>query len=365
MIEQASETLEAHEYLVTIVDSGNAEHLAAFVQLLAPGEVAYTIHQLDDEKQKLLFTMLAEEQPELAASIIEHFADEHAADLIEDLEPHQAAAIVDELPSDDQADILADIHEDDAQLIIEAMDPEEAKDVKERLQYEEDTAGGLMITEYLAYNREQRVDDVIADLRSRVHEDDDLEVRYLYVTDDDGKLVGVVKLRTLVLAAHNRKLTDLMVTNPHMVDVTTHIDTLDDLFDRFFFAVLPVVDDQGRLVGVVQEMAVEEALGERADENLMKFGGIIGGEELRSMPVFARAVRRLAFLIPLMFLLMVSAAVIALFEPTVEKLPILAAFLPVVAGLCGSGGTQAMAVSMREISLGLIKSSDLFKVVFK
>jgi len=116
---------------------------------------------------------------------------------------------------------------------------------------------------------------------------------------------------------------------------------------------------------VVQRAAVQEALNESASENLLKVSGIVAGEEFRGMPLQSRVVRRLTFLMPIMLLLLASATIIALFQTTVEKLPILAAFLPVVAGLCGSGGNQAVCVSLREISLGLIKPSDWPQVVGK
>jgi magnesium transporter len=125
------------------------------------------------------------------------------------------------------------------------------------------------------------------------------------------------------------------------------------------------VDDQNRLVGVVQRAAVQEALSESANEDLMKFGGIIGGEELRSMSWNSRAVRRTAFLLPNVLLSAVSVVIILLYEPLIHKLTLLAVFLPLVANLSGAAGNQSVAVSIRELALGLIRPGDWARICAK
>ena len=222
-----------------------------------------------------------------------------------------------------------------------------------------------MITEYLVYNQGQTVGEVTRDLHDKAEEHIEFEVRYLYVVDDDYMLTGVVPMRSLVFVPGSRKVEEQQVREPVTVGVQTSLDDLHDLFDRVDFSAVPVVDDQGKLAGVVQRASVQEAIGDRESEQFLRFGGIIGGEELRSMSIGSRAARRLAFLLPIMLLLLASATVIALFEETVKSLPILAAFLPVVAGICGSGGNQAVAVSIRELSLGLIDASDFARVFMK
>jgi magnesium transporter len=357
--------LEPAQQLEQIVVSSNSEHLASFWLLLDPAEISYTISHLEEHTRTRMLEMLSEARPQLAADLIEHLADEQAADLIEELEPTYAAAIVNQMDSDEQTDVLGEMDEDDADAILQKMDPLEAADARQRLQYEEDTAGGLMMTEYLAYRDDRDVDDVIADLRHRVEEDQQIDVHDLYVIDPQKHLVGVMPMRALLLAPRGTKLVNLMAEDPKCFGVDTHLDELDAAFDFIDCFAVPVLDAQGRLLGIVQRDAIEEALSERSDENLLKVSGIIGGEELRTMPLVGRCLRRLAFLLPILVLLLVSASIIALYENTVSRLPILAAFLPVVAGLCGSGGNQAVAVSMREIALGLIKPNDFFRVLGK
>jgi magnesium transporter len=365
MTDTADVILEPWELLEEMIDSGNAEALSTFLQLLAPEDTTYTISRLSEDRQTRMLSMLASVNADFAADLMNHFSDEQAADMIEELEPVAAAAIVEEMDSDEKADLLSELDHEDAEAILVRMTPEEADEARALLKYGEDTAGGLMITEYLAYRDDQDVDDVIHDLRRHAEAYRGFESRYLYVVDHERHLVGVVRMRDLVLASQGMLLTDLMIRNPGLVRVDDSLDRLEDQFDRVNYSTIPVLDAQGRLVGVVQRAAVQEALSERSSETLLKLSGIIGGEELRSMPTLLRAMRRLAFLLPIMCLTLVSASIIAIFEPTVGKLPILAAFLPVVSGLCGSGGNQAVGVSMREMSLGLIKPADFFAVVMK
>ncbi len=348
-----------------IVDRRDGDALVAFFKQLPPEETAYTISHLDPDRRSRMFSLLATVNPDLGADLFEHFDDGHTADMIEELPPQIAAKLVDEMDSDEQADVLGEVTDAAAEAILQRMDPEEAADVRGRLDYDHDTAGGLMITEYLAYPADQDVTEVRRDLRRHAEKYNEYEVRYLYGLDGAGVLVGVCPMRSLVMAQPGQPLRSTLIAEPITVRVDTHLDELEDLFDRVDLMAVPVVEEDGRLVGVVRRAAVQEAIREEAQEALAKFGGIIRGEELRSMALRSRALRRLAFLLPILLLLIVSATIIALFEGTVQQVPILAAFLPVVAGLCGSGGGQAVAVSMREISLGLIKPGDFFLVLGK
>lgn len=363
--EASNESIDATGELEALIQAGDADAIASFMRLLPPEDTAYTLSHLVDDSRTQLFQMLSASDPDLGADLLEHFVDEYAADVIEQLEPKEAAALVDEMDSDEQTDVLSEMDEEDAEAILQEMDPEEAEDARERMGYDEDVAGGLMITEYLVYNQGQTVAEVTRDLHERAEEFGEFEVRYVYVVDNEGKLTGVVPMRSLVIAPGSRTIEAQQVREPMTVGVHASLDDLHDLFDRVDYSAVPVLDDAGTLAGVVQRASIQEAIGDRESEQFLKFGGIIGGEELRSMTIGSRAARRLTFLLPIMLLLLASATVIALFEDTVKKLPILAAFLPVVAGICGSGGNQAVAVSIRELSLGLIDSSDFVRVLVK
>ncbi|MEX2216397.1 MAG: magnesium transporter [Phycisphaeraceae bacterium] len=359
---QETEIFELWTELEKIIDSGNAPHLEAFVQLLPPAETAYTISRLPEFKQSKLFELLS---PEFAADLLGHFSDEQAADLIEELPAEHAADIIEELESDEQADLLQELDGEDAQAILAQMDPQDAADARILAAYDPDTAGGMMFTEFIAYPQAMRVDEVIRDLRHKAAEYEDYDIHYVYITDEAGKLAGVLRLRALVVAQGDKQLGQVMTGTPVSARVAADVNELEDLFDRYDFTALPVVDEAGKLVGVVHQGDVAEHLGEQAEEDLMKFGGIIGGEELRSEPLKERALRRMLFLVPNIALSFVSVCIIAAFEPIIQKLTALAVFLPLVANLSGATGNQAVAVSIRELTLGILKPADVRRVFEK
>lgn len=353
------------EDLEEIIRSGNDEALALFLQLLPPEDTAYTVSQLEPDDQTKMLEALSRANPEFAADLMEHFADAQAADMIEELEPAAAAAIVEEMDSDEQADVLAELAEEDAEAILEKMDPEEARETRQRLRYAPDTAGGLMINEVLSYRGDRTVEDVLADLRERHEEYEDYELRYVYVTDDAERLEGVISMRRVPTLPRHRPLRTLAKTDCVSVPVSEGLDGLEDLFDRVDFDSVPVVNEDGKLCGVVQRAAVQEALSERSTQAFLKFGGIIGGEELRSMDLRSRWLRRLAFLAPNLLLSAISVSIIGFYQDVIDRMTALAIFLPLVANLSGAAGNQAVAVSIRELTLGIVLPRDVVRVLRK
>jgi len=207
------------------------------------------------------------------------------------------------------------------------------------------------------------IEEIINDLRANSDEYKEYEVRYLYSINEAGLLTGVARMRALLMRAPNTRFRDIVATlDPDKVLFDEDLDDLKDIFDRVDHMAVPVVDGPGKLLGIVQRAAVEEAISERESRNLMKFGGILGGRELRSNPLIGRTFRRLAFLMPNVLLSYIAVSVIGFYEPVIEKLTSLAIFLPMVANLSGAAGNQAVAVSIRELALGLIDERDMFLV---
>ena len=351
------------EELQEIIAGGDPEALEAFFKSLPAGEIARAISRLEDEDQTQLMQLLS---PETAAELIEEVPDIQAAELIERLPPDEAAAIFHELESDHQADLLGDLSRGDAEAILAAMDPEEASQARQLAGYDPDTAGGLMITEFLQYADGQTVDDVLNDLRANAEEYADYDVQYAFVVAaDSGALIGVLRLRDLLLARSQRPIAELMIRQPHSVRVGDSLDLLAQFFDRHHFFGVPVVDGGERLVGVIRKSDVEEALAGRADTNAMRLQGIISGEELRTMPLWARSKGRLIWLLVNALLNLVAVSVIAAYEETLAAVIALAVVLPLISGIGGNAGVQAIAVSIRELSLGLLKPHELMWVAMK
>lgn len=351
------------EELREIVTVGGQDDLESFFESLPAGEAARAISRLEDEDQTKLMCSLS---PETAAELIEEVSDVQAADLIERLPPDNAAAIFNELESDHQADLLVELSEENAEAILAAMDPDEASQARQLASYDPETAGGLMITEYLEYSDGQSVQDVVDDLRANADEYAYYDVQYAYVVAaDSGALIGVLRLRDLLLAKSKRPIVELMIRQPHAVRVEDTLDDLAHFFDRHHFFGVPVVDPQNRLVGVIRKSDIEEALAGRADTYSMELQGIIGGEELRTMPLWTRSSRRLVWLAANVVLNLVAVSVIALYEETLAAVIALAVFLPLISDMGGNAGIQAIAVSIRELSLGLLKPHELLWVALK
>jgi len=350
------------EKLQELVTAGDGKQLLTFLNRLNPRDTALAISRLRPEEQSRLFTLL---HPIDAAEVIEDISDTQAADVIEELQPGQAAAILEELDSDHIADLLGELDEDDAHAIIDQMSPGEAAEARQFLEYESDTAGGLMGSEYLAYRVDQTIGDVHVDLQGNREEYIDYHVQYLYVTDRSGKLCGVLRMHDLLFLSHASQLHQVMISTPLKVAVDATLEELRNFFEEHDLFGAPVVDADERLVGVVLPEAVEEAGRKRSVHQFLGLSGIIGGEEFRSMPLLVRSGRRLSWLSLNIVLNIVAASVIAFYQDTLTAVIALAVFLPMVSDMSGCSGNQAVAVSMRELSLGLVRPNELARVLLK
>jgi magnesium transporter len=347
------------EELELLVEEANTEQLEIFLEALPANETARAVTRLSEGNQDRLLTAIS---PESAAEVVEQMPEVHAVDVMERLEPETAAAIVHELPSDVQADLLGEMEPESAAAIYEVMAPEEADVIRSLAQYDVAVAGGLMVTEYLAYPRTATVADVLEDLEVHAETYRHYHVQYIYVCDDAERLVGVLRLHALILAPRRRAIDTIMIPEPVTLVDTMPLDTIRDVFEQMAFFGLPVVDERGVLVGVVHRSALEAALASRTENAYRASQGIIGGEELRTMPLLLRARRRLTWLSVNIVLNIMAASVIAWYQNTLASVIALAVFLPIISDMSGCSGNQAVAVSIRELSLGLVRPREWLRV---
>ncbi len=350
------------EQLSSYLETGDSTAVLAFIEQLNPADTALTVSRLTLAEQGQLLTLL---DPEDAAEVIEDISEAQAVDIIEELHPQQAAAILEELDSDHVVDLLGELAEEDASAIIEHMDPEDAAEARSYLQYAPDSAGGLMVSEYLDFRSQQTVQDVLDDFQHKREEYADYDVQYIYVTDAQGRLEGVLRLRDLLFPQRSTKLEKLMIRNPYKINASASLEELRNFFDEHDLFGVPVVDDQQCLVGIVMPSAIEDARRKRSVKQYLGLSGIIGGEEFRSMPLTTRSGWRLSWLSLNIVLNIIAASVIALKQDTLAAAITLAVFLPMVSDMSGCSGNQAVAVSMRELSLGLVRPKELFWVLGK
>lgn len=350
------------ETLREFIDQKNSVELTNFVNSLSPSETARAISRLSENEQQSLLTLLSAED---AADVIEDISEAQAADLVGDLPLPQAAAIMEELSSDHLVDVLGEMDSDASNEILSEMDHDDAEEARLLLAYDPNCAGGLMISEFLAYSSENTISDVLDDLQVNSEEYINYNVQYFYVTDSNNKLVGVLRIHDLLFPAKGTQLTEVMIKTPLNVSDTASLGELKDFFEEHHLFGAPVVDSVGKLVGVVLPRSVQEAVNKQKTKTFLRLSGIIGGEEFRTMPLLSRSGRRLSWLSMNIVLNIIAASVIALYQDTLAAAITLAVFLPMVSDMSGCSGNQAVAVSMRELSLGLVRPKELFWVLAK
>jgi magnesium transporter len=208
------------------------------------------------------------------------------------------------------------------------------------------------------------VRDVLTDMRAGAARYSDYDVQYAYVVSRAGILLGVLRLRDLLFARGEQHVRDVMLAPPLRVPVRASLEDLRQFFAEHAFLGVPVTDDDGRLLGVVKSAAVEEAMEERAGRTLLRLTGI-GKEELRTMPLVTRCSRRLSWLSINVVLNIVAASVIAANQDILAQAIVLAVFLPIISDMSGCSGNQAVAISIRELSLGLVRPNEVLHVLRK
>lgn len=337
--------------------AGDGAGAQALLTALEPTETVRALFRLSAEEQGDLVELLS---PGHAAELLEDLPDAHAAGLIERMDAEQAADIVEELASDHGADLLGALDAEDAQAILDEMAPVSAEQVRDLIGYPSDVAGGLMTTEHFAYPERARIRDVLGSLKQRREEFGQLPQRIVLV-DAERRPTGAIEIADIIGAAPEMSLTNFK-QSVVPVPADASLDALEDYFDRYETLGAPIVDADGRLVGRLRRRALLDALAEKAQTDRFKAQGIVGGDELRSMPVLARSKRRLSWLSINILLNILAASVIAVFQDTVSAVIALAVFLPIVSDMSGCSGNQAVAVSMRELTLGIIRPSDVLRV---
>jgi magnesium transporter len=345
-----------------LVETGDEEAVLELLDGLPPLEVARSVSRLDDAERARLFSIL---DPDDAADVVEQIPEVHAADALAQLEPSVAAAILEELPSADRADLLGGVEAPVAEAILDRMGSREATATRALSRYPDDVAGGLMTLEYLAYAQTDTVADVVADLRDHAEEYREFVVQYAFVTTADARLVGVLRLRELLFSSPSTSLRSIMSPDPLTLSDTATLDEVRASFESHNLYGVPIVDSAGRLIGLIRRTAVNEALVERSEAVFLKAQGIVGGEELRTMPLLQRSRRRLAWLSVNIVLNVIAASVIAFYQDVLATVISLAVFLPIISDMSGCSGNQAVAVSMRELSLGLVSPSEVGRVWLK
>ena len=353
------EALQPYKIAESLLKEDKKAELTGFIESLPSSEVVYLMSKLAKKDQHKLLLMI---NPEEAADVIEEMPEAQAADLIEDMDAEKAAAIITEMTSDERADLFEEIPEEEAEAILSEMKPDEAARVRKMIEYDPETAGGLMLTEYIVYNESLTVNEATEDLRENSEKYKSYHIRYIYIIKENNQFIGVLQMQDLLLSNPQKKLSEIVIKDVTAVNVNITLEKLNDMFDTYNFYGFPVIDDQNQLIGVVRRKNVLEAMNERTAFEHLETQGIVGGDEFRTMPVLLRSRRRLSWLSVNIVLNLIAASVIAFYEDTLSAVIALAVFLPIISDMSGCSGNQAVAVSMRELSLGTVRPGEVVRV---
>jgi magnesium transporter len=350
--------LNWQEELRHLAEAGDFEAFRAKAQSLHPSDVSDVLAALEDDVRLHLIERLPAEI--VSEALAEMEPEEHPEEVLEALPPEQAADIVDELATDDAADLIGELPPEKATTILESVD--EREQIERLLEYGEDTAGGIMTTEVVSVSESASAGQAIDEIRRQSELVEDFY--QVYCVDWDQRLVGVLPLRRLISTPVDRRVSDIM--EPPQAVTTPNQDQEDvaRLMARYNVAAVPVVDGQGRLVGRITFDDVIDVVEAERTEDLLRFGGVSADEQLGGR--WHEAVRRrLPWLYVNLLTASVSALVVSMFQDAIERMWVLAAMAPVVAGMGGNAGTQALAVTVRRVSLGLIPRGRAWTVVTK
>ncbi len=329
----------------------------AIIESLQPADRADLVQELSEVDQVALLSQLA---PADSADVLEEMEDEDAAALAELLPVADLAEILDEMAADEAADVLGDLTPERAAEALREM--EEPDGVIPLLQYPDDTAGGLMTPAVITLRRSWRAQDALEELR-RVGPVAD-SAYYLFVTDEEGMLQGVVGLRDLVVALPETVVEAMMDPNVISVPVTADQELCARTLSRYGFLALPVVDEIGRLAGVITADDLIEVAEDEATEDMYRMVGI-SGEERVFGPLRVSVLRRLPWLAINMVTLFIAITVVNAFEPVIAGMVALATFLPLVSGEGGNAGSQTTTVIVRGIALGEVDQRSGWRALTK
>ena len=360
-MEEQKETMNPWEALERLITEA-PEQVPAYLHNLEGTDAGRALLQLNNESRARVLEMLT---PEDAVEVLSQIPVEETARVLSSAEPEVAARVLENIPHSRQADVLGDMEPEAVDATLEVMDPTEAADAINLTRYEDDEAGGLMSPDVLMFPEHASVGDVLSDFRANRKQYADYDVQYVYIVDHEKRPVGVLRLRDLILASAKTRVSEISIKDPSYVQAHDDLETVWAFFEKYRFFGAPVVDVEGRLVGTVRREAVEEAVVLESARTFRESLGIVGGEELRTMPFKLRAPRRLSWLSANIVLNVMAAGVIVLFEDTLASVIALAAFLPVISDMSGCSGNQAVAVSIRELSLGLVKPREVVRVLSK
>jgi len=338
----------AYSRLAKIINKTHAADLSAVFGSLTLTEQRKLFGMIEDTEQKgILFSELDEDT---------------LLDFVEDMSIDELVGILEAMPSDDIADLLGRLPEEKSAAILERMNREDSEEVEDLLRYDDETAGGIMVPDFIALREDVTAREAIESLQKE-HSDVEMPF-YLYVVDEYGKLVGVSSLRQLVVVPPETPLKAFMTTD--IISVRTDMDQEEvaKIVARYDILAVPVVDESNRLVGIVTVDDVIDIIRREATEDILKMAG--AGEEFVETKSVFRSIRiRLPWLFASCLGGILASFIIGHFQASLSEMAFLAAFIPVIMGMGGNIGIQSSAITIRGLATGRLHLRDMWNVLAK
>ncbi len=333
-------------------------------------EIFMELHPYD---QSIFFEKV---EPELRQKIYHYLSPKEMAELFEatkfdeelyefylkEMDTTYAADMLSFMYADNAVDVLNELEDAQVASYLNIMDKESAQEIKDLLDYEEYTAGSIMTTEYVAIPENSTCRSAMTILRNAAPDAE--TIYYLFVVDESHRLAGVISLRDLIVADEDTLIKDIM--NERVVSVLVNEDQEEvaKMIKDYDFLAVPVLDFENHLLGIVTVDDIIDVLDEEASDDYSKLAAVSDMDTFDKGP-FSAARKRLPWLIILLFLGMMTANLMSIFEQTLDKVALLAVFIPLIAGMAGNSGTQALAVAVRGIATGDIEEQSKTKLLFR
>ena len=325
-----------------------------------PSDIAAEIDDLEIDEIRQVLRSLSDEK---AAEVIPELPQELQTELMENMRVSRVAEIIPEMYSDDAADALSEVSPERLQTIMQELPDEDSEEISEILEYPDDSAGGIMQKEVIAVREHLTLGAAREAIRQDEDQDEDSAI-YVYVVDAEERLRGVLKLRDLLFRDLRLKVSEVMLTDVHSVSVHADQEEIANIFQKYNFIAVPVVDDFGRLVGLVTSDDVMDVIQEEATEDMHRMVGLTG-EESVTTPWSYSVKKRLPWLCVNLGTAFLAAWVISFFETSITQYAILAILFPIVAGQGGNAGSQTLTIVVRSLALGEIEGDGWRKVLLK
>ncbi|TKB10374.1 magnesium transporter [Desulforhopalus sp. IMCC35007] len=340
---------------------GAMEHLSKLINKTHPADMAWVYRYLNDAEREAVFNLIV--KLNFVGPFLSELDTLLVADLVKGLTPQYMASIVADMPSDDAVDILEILPESIADDIRMHMEQEDRDEVEELLQYDPESAGGLMSPDFMCLDEELTAGDAIGSIQKRSEEKE--MVFYLYLTHGEHKLSGVISLRELLMHPAEKKLRDIM--NPNVISVTTDTDQgeVAHVVSKYNFLAVPVVDSNYTLVGIVTVDDIIDVIREEASEEFLQMAGAGKDREILLKSTKESAFIRAPWLFASWIGGIMAMLIIGAFEEELSKVIALASFIPIVVGMGGNIATQSSTIVVRGIATGRINLEESSKVVFK